>query len=94
VSTAAVTSTTEITSREALEILPYADASAIVRLVREGRLIPTRKLPGRTGAYLFDQAAVVALAESIAAAKAKPDAPGGPVVGEVLADGPIAAVPA
>lgn len=42
-----------ITTQAALEILTYADPSSVVRLVKEGALIPALKLPGKTGAYLF-----------------------------------------
>lgn len=43
----------EVTTREALEILGYSDPSTISKWVRDGKLTPSRKLPGRTGAYLF-----------------------------------------
>jgi excisionase family DNA binding protein len=33
----------------------------INRWVAEGKLIPAKKLPGRTGAYLFDRATIDAL---------------------------------
>lgn len=54
--------TDEITSKEALDILGYSDPSTISRYVQIGKLTPSRKLPGRTGAYLFWRAEVQALA--------------------------------
>ena len=60
---ARMTSTpTELTTREALEVLGLADPSSISRLVAEGHLTPTRKLPGRTGAYLFAATDIARLA--------------------------------
>lgn len=53
---------TELTTREALEVLGLADPSSISRLVAEGHLTPTRKLPGRTGAYLFAATDIARLA--------------------------------
>jgi len=38
------------------------DRKGVRRLVDRGELVPARKLPGRTGAYLFDRVAVEALA--------------------------------
>lgn len=35
---------------------------AVLRLVKSGQLAPVQKLPGETGAYLFDPAVVEALA--------------------------------
>ena len=40
------------------------DRSVIVRRVKAGQLTPVQKLPGHTGAYLFDRAAVQALVET------------------------------
>lgn len=60
--------TDEITTREALEVLGLADPSSVSRLVAEGHLTPSRKLPGLTGAYLFARADVVALAAARGAA--------------------------
>lgn len=45
--------TDEITSREALEVLGFTDPSTVSRYVATGKLVPSRKLPGRTGAFLF-----------------------------------------
>lgn len=56
------TSVEEIVSREVMELLALPDQSAVSRLVRTGKLNPTRKLPGQTGAYLFDRAEVERLA--------------------------------
>ena len=37
------------------------DRSVVVRRVKAGQLTPVQKLPGHTGAYLFDRAAIEAL---------------------------------
>mgnify|MGYP002136998112 CR=1 FL=1 len=55
-------STDEITTREALSILGLADPSSVTRLVAESKLTPSRKLPGKTGAYLFLRSDIEALA--------------------------------
>lgn len=52
----------EVTTRQALEILGYSDPSTVTRYVQIGKLTPTRKLPGKTGAYLFARADVEQLA--------------------------------
>lgn len=57
----------EITTREAADILGYSSSSTVNRMVREGRLYPTRKLPGKTGAMLFDLAEIEALRDLAAA---------------------------
>lgn len=57
----------EIPSREALDILGFTNHSTITRYVAEGKLTPTRRLPGKRGAYLFDRAEVVKLARKRAA---------------------------
>lgn len=62
--------TDEITSREALAILGYTDASTIARYVQIGKLTPSRKLPGKTGAYLFWRRDVQRLATEQAQAAA------------------------
>ena len=54
--------TEDLTTREALEVLGLKDPSSITRLVAEHKLIPSRKLPGKTGAYLFRRADIEALA--------------------------------
>lgn len=59
--------TDEVTTREALAILGYSQPSTISKWVRDGKLTPTRKLPGRTGAFLFKRSEVEALAEEQAA---------------------------
>lgn len=43
----------EVTTSEALVILQLASPASITRAVKEGRLQASRKLPGKTGAYLF-----------------------------------------
>lgn len=53
----------EITSREAAELLGVAEISTVMRYVRLGKLVPARKLPGRTGAYLFRRRDVEKLAQ-------------------------------
>lgn len=45
--------TDEITAREAMVILGFTHTSTITRYVAERKLTPSRKLPGRTGAFLF-----------------------------------------
>ena len=54
---------------EAVELLGYTDRSTVVRMVRENRLTPSRKMPGATGAYLFWRHDVQRLADEIAARK-------------------------
>lgn len=45
-------------------LLALSDVGAVGRLVRNGTLKPTRKLPGPgRGTFLFDRAAVIELAE-------------------------------
>lgn len=51
----------EITVAESAAIL-RVDRKTILRLIAAGRLSPTRKLPTRTGAYLFDRADVERIA--------------------------------
>ena len=43
----------ELTVSEAAALIGIKPRS-VARAIRDGRLIPTRKLPGRTGAYLID----------------------------------------
>lgn len=57
----------EITTREALSILGFAHPSSVTRLVAEGKLKPARKLPGKSGAYLFHRRDIDRLAEKRAA---------------------------
>jgi hypothetical protein len=52
---------------EAVELLGYTDRSTVVRMVRENRLTPSRKMPGATGMYMFWRADVQRLANEIAA---------------------------
>jgi hypothetical protein len=55
--------TDEITTREAMAILDVISPATISRLVGYGRLKPSRKLPGKNGAFLFWRADVERLAE-------------------------------
>ena len=57
-----------VSSREALELLGLTDPSTISRWVAAGKLTPAHKLPGKTGAYLFNRADVEALAGVVSAA--------------------------
>lgn len=52
----------EITTREALKLLGYSDPSWVSKRVKSGALVPSRKLPGKRGAYLFRRADVEAFA--------------------------------
>lgn len=54
--------TDEITTREALALLNLREPSTISRYVADGKLTPSRKLPGRTGAYMFWRADIERLA--------------------------------
>ncbi len=49
----------EVTTREAADLLGLKSTSTVVRYVYEGRLTPSRKLPGPNGAYLFERADVL-----------------------------------
>jgi predicted site-specific integrase-resolvase len=51
-----------IGTAEACELLGVKHRSSIKRYVDEGKLTPLRKMPGDTGAWLFDRAEVVKLA--------------------------------
>jgi excisionase family DNA binding protein len=51
----------EITVAQAAELIGV-DRSTVTRWITRGRLVPTRKLPGRTGATLVALADVQALA--------------------------------
>lgn len=57
----------EVTTREALDILGFSDPSTVSRYVQIGKLTPSRKLPGKTGAYLFLRSDVERLAAEMAA---------------------------
>lgn len=50
--------TDEVVTREALQILGLTDPSTISRYVQIGKLTPSRKLPGKSGAYLFHRSDV------------------------------------
>ena len=52
-----------ISTAEAAAILD-CHVRTIHRLVEAGRLAPAAKVPGRTGAYLFNRADVVAIADT------------------------------
>lgn len=56
-----------VSTREALEILGYTDPSTISRYVGYGKLSPVYKLPGKTGAFLFNRADVERLAAELSA---------------------------
>lgn len=51
----------QCTTKQVAEAL-RTDRKGVRRLVERGTLTPVQKLPGTTGAYLFDRAAVEALA--------------------------------
>lgn len=53
--------TDEITTAEAMAVLGFTAPSTVNRLVREHKLTPSRKLPGKTGAYLFRRSDVEAI---------------------------------
>lgn len=55
-----------ITTVEAVAILG-CDRSSISRWVSSGRLTPVRKLPGQTGAFLFDKSDIEALRDELKA---------------------------
>lgn len=50
-----------LTTAQVAEVL-HIDVRSVHRLVERETLTPTTKLPGRTGAFLFDRRAVDALA--------------------------------
>jgi hypothetical protein len=54
-----------ITTRQALEILGRADPSTVSRLVRDRRLAPAAKAPGKRGAFLFARLDVETLAAEL-----------------------------
>lgn len=43
----------EITTRDALAVLGVTAASTLTRWVAAGKIAPSRKLPGKTGPFLF-----------------------------------------
>ena len=47
-----------ITTSEALEVLELTSRSTLSRYVATGRLAAAMKMPGTTGAFLFDRADV------------------------------------
>lgn len=55
-----------VSTVEAVAILG-CDRSSISRWVSSGRLVPAHKLPGQTGAFLFDRAAIEALRDELKA---------------------------
>lgn len=50
-----------MTSKQ-VSILLNVDVRTVHRMVRDGRLLPVLKVPGITGAWLFNRSAVEALA--------------------------------
>lgn len=66
--------TDEITTREALAILGLREPSTISRYVKEGKLRESRKLPGRTGAYMFWRADIERLRDERSAERAEASA--------------------
>ena len=52
----------EITTAQTAEILQVTPR-AVLQMIESGKLVPTRKLPGRTGTYLVDRAQVEKLAD-------------------------------
>ena len=62
--------TDEISTMEAVELLGFSDRSSVIRMVREHRLTPSRKLPGVTGAYLFWRHDVQRLADAMKSTEA------------------------
>ena len=60
----------EITTREALDILGLAHPSSITHLVAEHKLKPSRRMPGKRGAYLFRRAHIERLRDERAASGA------------------------
>lgn len=60
----------EITTRQALEILGYANPSTVTRWVAEHKLKPSRKLPGQSGAFLFWRSDIERIARERAADRA------------------------
>lgn len=51
--------TDEITTREAADLLGFVSTTSIIRMVNDRRLVPSRKLPTKRGAYLFWRADVL-----------------------------------
>lgn len=47
-----------------MDILHLSQPSTISKYVNTGKLTPSRKLPGRTGAYLFHRSDVEALRDA------------------------------
>lgn len=55
-----------VNSNEAAEVLGITRRQ-LLRLVKRGEIVPALKLPGHTGAYLFDPAPLPQLAKELAA---------------------------
>jgi hypothetical protein len=53
----------EIPSRDVMALLGLPDITAVSRLVRTGKLTPTRRIPGGKGTFLFDRTEVERLAQ-------------------------------
>lgn len=56
-----------IGSKDACQILGDIDRTTLTRWVKDGRIPTVGKLPGKSGALLFDRAVIEAEAERIAA---------------------------
>ncbi|MEH3142474.1 MAG: helix-turn-helix domain-containing protein [Mycobacterium kyogaense] len=63
----------EIVSSEACKIL-QVDRATLLRWVADGQVAHTRKLPGRTGAFLFRRGDIQKLADKRATTKAEASA--------------------
>jgi DNA-binding transcriptional MerR regulator len=57
----------ELTTKEAIELLGFVSPSTLTRYAAEGKLTPARKLPGRTGAFLWYRHDIEALRAHLAA---------------------------
>lgn len=63
----------QVTTLEACEIIggdKPLDRSTVVRMVLEHKLVPARKLPGKSGSYLFWLTDIEAIRDERAARKA------------------------
>ena len=57
-----------ITTREAMEILGYANPSSIARMVYENKLTPALQMGGKGGSYVFHRSDVLKIAAERAGA--------------------------
>jgi excisionase family DNA binding protein len=60
----------EVTAAEAADLLGV-DRRTVVRYIEHGDLVPSQKLPGRTGAFLIEREAVEQLRDEREAATAR-----------------------